>query len=492
MTNYKGAAARRRSVPPRGARHWQQPPKSTVAPAQSGSKVLAAGLIGTAALAGAYALTSHIGPVQQGGPGALSARQILGPGSQTATLAASFGIIPQGTSSDLLPTPAGRPTTNAFGFGVSGGLTFHFPPNPNTPFDITSVTPSFGVNVAPPTEIGNTSRPNSGGNFTLQAPFGSQTPSSGQSFQPAALNGVGSDPFYAGLAAALTPANATQTALNSFYQDLKNLNSLDSPFALVPTAAAPGAMSVGPQEYSPLQFPTVGDVLSPVPLVDPGPATFDQRFNAVFPNIPGLDPASGFMGPQFPGQGGQPINEQPNSALQATPDQAFNLFSPTPINMQLPSLTGGTTPVNPTPSGQSSDAGSSGGQPGQMFAALGPADATPPLGSGNGGPPAANPTPAPDPTPASSSQPPAAPAPAPGFRPGPGPGFRPGSRLPTRSRSRLPRMSASRPRRLRTPAPGFRQRSYSSASYRPAQLRQHRQVPDQQFTAPDFGGPTKS
>jgi hypothetical protein len=455
MTSYKGAAARARGGPPRGGRHQQQTPKPTVAPAPSGSKMLAAGLIGTAALAGAYALTSHIEAVQQGGPDALSAPQIVGPDSQTATLAASFGelpgvsgsttsqptatpstgtdptagVLPQGTS-DRLPTPAGRPTTNAFGFGGSGGVTFPFSTD-----GITGVMPFAGLNVSPPTEIGNTSRPNSGGNFTLQVPFGNQTPSSGQSFQPAPLNGVGSDPFYTGLAAALNPANVTQTALNSFSKDLANLNSLDSPFALVPTTGAPGVVTTGPAQYAPLQFPPMADPLIPAPVLDPGPVTFDQRFNAASPNGLGMGtgnpfdlvPTAGAPGVETVGQPQYPPSLFPTMADPlshaplidpgpATFDQRFNATSPNGLGLDPTSPSVG--PQVPGQGGQLIN-----GQPGPMFTALDPANATSPVGSGDGGPSAASPTrglssqaaatPAPDPTAAPSTQAAATPAPDP-------------------------------------------------------------------------------
>jgi len=412
--------------------------------------MLAAGLIGTAALAGAYALTSHIEAVQQGGQDALSAPQIVGPDSQTATLAASFGelpgvsgsttsqptatpstgtdptagVLPQGTS-DRLPTPAGRPTTNAFGFGGSGGVTFPFSTD-----GITGVMPFAGLNVSPPTEIGNTSRPNSGGNFTLQVPFGNQTPSSGQSFQPAPLNGVGSDPFYTGLAAALNPANVTQTALNSFSKDLANLNSLDSPFALVPTTGAPGVVTTGPAQYAPLQFPPMADPLIPAPVLDPGPATsaaFPNSFTQSFGSPFNLVPTAGAPGVETAGQPQYPPLLFPTVADPLIPapvldpgpatfDQRFNATSPNGLGLDPTSPSVG--PPVPGQGGQLIN-----GQPGPMFTALDPANATSPVGSGDGGPSAASPTrglstqaaatPAPDPTAAPSSQAAATPAPDP-------------------------------------------------------------------------------
>jgi hypothetical protein len=207
MTTYKGRVACTRGEPRGGGRH-RRSPKSGVergaGSGQSGAKLLAAGLIGTAALAGGYALTSHIEADRYSGPAAPSAGQFRDDGAgnrstvdaahqaspaigvQTADLTADVGsadatgadpkagIVPAfGAAAGLLQLGAGS-GPNTFGFSGQVGLFGTFSEN-----GITSVTPTGVLNVAPPTDIVS-NHPDAGGFFPLNLfqPFTSTTSSS--------------------------------------------------------------------------------------------------------------------------------------------------------------------------------------------------------------------------------------------------------------------------------------------------------------------------
>lgn len=177
MTTYKSRVACTRGEPRGGGRH-RRSPKSGVergaASGQSGAKLLAAGLIGTAALAGGYALTS--GHARQASPaiGVQTANLTADVGSANATGAdPKAGIVPAfGAAAGLLQLGVGS-GPNTFGFSGQVGLFGTFSES-----GITSVTPTGVLNVAPPTDIFS-NRPDAGGFFPLNLfqPFTS-TPSS--------------------------------------------------------------------------------------------------------------------------------------------------------------------------------------------------------------------------------------------------------------------------------------------------------------------------